>query len=54
MQALFDEDKPGVSGEKRDTYFSRNININDGWLRLAVNFELIQLLKEYWFDEPEC
>lgn len=35
------------------SYFCTNININDEWLRSVVEFELIPLLKEYWFDKPE-
>lgn len=34
------------------SYFCTNININDEWLRSVVEFKLIPLLKEYWFDEP--
>lgn len=34
------------------SYFCTNINIRDEWLRSVVEFELIPLLKEYWFDEP--
>lgn len=34
------------------SYFCANINIDDGWLHSVVEFELIPLLKEYWFDEP--
>ena len=26
--------------------------INDDWLYSVVEYELIPLLKEYWFDEP--
>lgn len=33
------------------SYFCANFNINDEWLYSVVNFELIPLLKEYWFDE---
>lgn len=34
------------------SYFCTNVTINDEWLRSVVEFELIPLLKEYWFDEP--
>ncbi len=34
------------------SYFCTNVTINDEWLHSVVEFELIQLLKEYWFDEP--
>lgn len=34
------------------SYFCTNVTINDEWLKAVVEFELIPLLKEYWFDEP--
>ena len=34
------------------SHFCTNLNISDEWLRSVVEFELIPLLKEYWFDEP--
>lgn len=34
------------------SYFCSNPAINDEWLHSIIEFELIQLLKEYWFDEP--
>ena len=34
------------------SYFCTNLTVNDEWLRSVVEFELIPLLKEYWFDEP--
>lgn len=34
------------------SYFCTGVTINDEWLHSVVEFELIPLLKEYWFDEP--
>lgn len=34
------------------SYFCTNVTINDEWLKSVVEFELVPLLKEYWFDEP--
>ena len=34
------------------SYFCTNVTVNDEWLKSVVEFELIPLLKEYWFDEP--
>lgn len=34
------------------SYFCTQATINDDWLNSVVEFELIPLLKEYWFDEP--
>ena len=33
------------------SYFYTNATINDEWMRSVIEFELIPLLKEYWFDE---
>ena len=35
------------------SYFCTETTINDEWLRSVVEYELIPLLKEYWFDEAE-
>lgn len=34
------------------SYFCTKMQITDEWLSAVVDFELIPLLKEYWFDEP--
>ncbi len=34
------------------SYLYTNVIINDEWLRSVVEYEIIPLLKEYWFDEP--
>ncbi len=34
------------------SYFCTGVTIDDEWLHSVVEFELIPLLKEYWFDEP--
>ena len=34
------------------SYFYTNVIINDEWLRSVIEYEIIPLLKEYWFDEP--
>ena len=34
------------------SYFCTNVTVNDEWLKSVVEFELVPLLKEYWFDEP--
>jgi 5-methylcytosine-specific restriction endonuclease McrBC GTP-binding regulatory subunit McrB len=34
------------------SYFYTKATINDQWLASVVEYELIPLLKEYWFDEP--
>ena len=34
------------------SYFCTKTTINDEWMKSVVEFELLPLLKEYWFDEP--
>lgn len=34
------------------SYFCNLIEVNDQALSAIVEYELIPLLKEYWFDEP--
>lgn len=34
------------------SYFCTDKKITDEWLQSVVNYEVVPLLKEYWFDEP--
>ena len=34
------------------SYFCTNTIINEEWIQSVIEYELIPLLKEYWFDEP--
>ena len=34
------------------SYFCTKTTVNAEWLKSVVEFELIPLLKEYWFDDP--
>lgn len=34
------------------SYFCTNMSINEEWIHSLIEYELIPLLKEYWFDEP--
>ena len=34
------------------SYFCTSSEINDAWLNAVINYELVPLLHEYWFDEP--
>ena len=51
-EEIAEDDSLGEGFRIGHSYFCTNININDEWLRSVVEFELIPLLKEYWFDEP--
>lgn len=52
-ERIAEDESLGKDFQIGHSYFCVNININDEWLRSVVEFELIPLLKEYWFDEPE-
>lgn len=49
---ITEDDSLGEGFRIGHSYFCTNLNISDEWLRSVVEFELIPLLKEYWFDEP--
>lgn len=51
-EAITEDDSLGEGFRIGHSYFCTNLNISDEWLRSVVEFELIPLLKEYWFDEP--
>ena len=34
------------------SYFCTNKEITDNWLQSIIEYEIIPLIKEYWFDEP--
>lgn len=34
------------------SYLCPNSEVTDNWLKAVVEFELLPLLREYWFDEP--
>ena len=49
---ITEDDSLGEGFRIGHSYLCTNINISDEWLRSVVEFELVPLLKEYWFDEP--
>lgn len=51
-QAIAGDDALGEGFCIGHSYFCTQATVNDGWLKSVVEFELIPLLKEYWFDEP--
>lgn len=34
------------------SYFCTDDEVTDSWLKSVVEYEVIPLIKEYWFDEP--
>lgn len=51
-EAIVNDESLGEGFCVGHSYFCTNVTINDEWLKSVVEFELIPLLKEYWFDDP--
>ena len=49
---ISDDDSLGEGFRIGHSYFCTDDEITDKWLNSVVEYELIPLLKEYWFDEP--
>lgn len=50
---ITDDDSLGEGFRIGHSYFITEDPITDEWLDSVVEYELIPLLKEYWFDEPD-
>lgn len=50
--AISNDESLGEGFRIGHSYFCTDKDITDSWLNAVVEFELIPLLKEYWFDEP--
>lgn len=50
--AITEDDALGAGFCIGHSYFCTDTEASDVWLRNVVNYELIPLLDEYWFDEP--
>jgi len=51
-EAIANDDSLGEGFCVGHSYFCTKATINDEWMKAVVEYELIPLLKEYWFDEP--
>ena len=51
-EEITEDDSLGKGFRVGHSYFCTRLTVNDEWLRSVVEFELIPLLSEYWFDEP--
>ncbi len=47
------EDTLGKGFRIGHSYFCTKNNIDDMWLNTVISYEIIPLLTEYWFDEPD-
>lgn len=50
-EAIANDDSLGEGFCIGHSYFCTKTTINDEWMKSVVEYELIPLLKEYWFDE---
>lgn len=50
--AITNDDSLGEGFCIGHSYFCTKTVVNDDWMKSVVEYELIPLLKEYWFDEP--
>ena len=51
--AIAEDDALGAGFCIGHSYFCTDGDASDVWLRNVVNYELIPLLEEYWYDEPD-
>lgn len=50
--AIKDDESLGEGFRIGHSYFCNDTDITDSWLKSVVEYEIIPLIKEYWFDEP--
>lgn len=50
--AIQDDESLGEGFRIGHSYFCNDADITDSWLKSVVEYEIIPLIKEYWFDEP--
>ena len=52
-KTIVDDDSLGSGFEIGHSYFCNRKEVNDAWLRAVVNYEIIPMLEEYWFDNKD-
>ena len=50
--AISSDDSLGDGFRIGHSYFCTDGEVTDAWLKSVVEYEVIPLLREYWFDEP--
>lgn len=50
--SIADDESLGEGFRIGHSYFCTDCEVTDGWLNSVVEYEIIPLIKEYWFDEP--
>ena len=51
-EAIRNDASLGIGFRIGHSYFCTNEVVDDKWLSSVIEYELVQLLNEYWFDEP--
>lgn len=51
-KAIGEDTALGVGFRIGHSYFCANEIVDDAWLSSVIEYELVPLLNEYWFDEP--
>nr|MBP7893318.1 AAA family ATPase [Bacillota bacterium] len=51
-EAIADDASLGVGFRIGHSYFCTSDVADDAWLSSVIEYELVPLLNEYWFDEP--
>ncbi len=51
-KAIGEDASLGVGFRIGHSYFCTNDVVDDAWLSSVIDYELVPLLNEYWFDEP--
>jgi len=51
-EAISNDASLGIGFRIGHSYFCTNDVVDDKWLSSVIEYELVQLLNEYWFDEP--
>ena len=52
-KAIVDDGSLGSGFEIGHSYFCNQEEVADSWLRAVVNYEIIPMLEEYWFDNKD-
>ena len=49
-KTIREDDSLGAGFEIGHSYFCKQTEVSDGWLHAVVNYDIIPMLEEYWFD----
>ena len=49
-KAIVKDESLGTGFELGHSYFCGQKSVNDAWLRQVINYDILPMLREYWFD----